>query len=395
MVPLPDSVSFLINGGLSTPLNKPEVNQTTVFNTFTHQVWYWGGFSDYQTGRNGTAYWEGMASLDTVRWQWTSSRGTTGGYLNSRYGHTMTLLPNEIIHIIGGYIATLVTTSTGDWRFDLASMGTVPVFDTVKGTWSSKIASGSIPAPRTMHNATLARDGNTIVQKVLIHVITTNNGTALYNDLYTFDANKASWTQIAIGNAPATRAGHSAVQVNETMFVLFGRDASSNSLNDIYALDTVNWKWITQFNASGYQQQSNSSYAPAVNGTQSSTCDDSTGWKGSALSTGAIAGIVVGCIVVLIALGLLAYCMQRKSIMGNYNNQQPRVVEYHLTGNVGSDMFSASAQKDWKDNATTYVQADAPFSGSQGTSSFHTTEGPRSTGYTFALGPHQNKPDAV
>ena len=85
------------------------------------------------------------------------------------------------------------------------------------------------------------------------------------------------------------------------MFVLFGRDASSNSLNDIYALDTVNWKWITQFNASGYQQQSNSSYAPAVNGTQSSTGDDSTGWKGSALSTGAIAGIVVGCIVVLVS----------------------------------------------------------------------------------------------
>jgi hypothetical protein len=68
MVSLPDSVSFLINGGLSTPLNKFEVNQTTVFNTFTHQwttinsstltqtrqhsaaidangrVWYWGGF---------------------------------------------------------------------------------------------------------------------------------------------------------------------------------------------------------------------------------------------------------------------------------------------------------------------------------------------------------------
>ena len=99
--------------------------------------------------------------------------------------------------------------------------------------------------------------------------------------------------------------------------------------------------------------------------------------------------------MVQIALGLLAYCMRRKSIMGNYNNQQSRVVEYHLTGNVGSDMFSASAQKDWKGNATTYLQADAPFSGSQGTSRFHTTEGPRSTGYTFALGQHQNKPDAV
>lgn len=51
-------------------------------------------------------------------------------------------------------------------------------------------------------------------QKVLIHVITANNGTALYNDLHTFDANKASWTQIAIGNAPAARAGYSGKMTN-------------------------------------------------------------------------------------------------------------------------------------------------------------------------------------
>ena len=35
MVPLKDGVSFLVNGGISTPLNQSEVNQTTVFNTAT------------------------------------------------------------------------------------------------------------------------------------------------------------------------------------------------------------------------------------------------------------------------------------------------------------------------------------------------------------------------
>ena len=67
MVPLADGVSFLVNGGLSVPLNQSEVNQTTVFNTATntwtsinstgitqarqHQavidgngrIWFWGG----------------------------------------------------------------------------------------------------------------------------------------------------------------------------------------------------------------------------------------------------------------------------------------------------------------------------------------------------------------
>lgn len=67
MTPLNDGVSFLVNGGLSTPFNQSEVNQTTVFNTVTktwstvnstgitqarqHQavidtsgrIWFWGG----------------------------------------------------------------------------------------------------------------------------------------------------------------------------------------------------------------------------------------------------------------------------------------------------------------------------------------------------------------
>jgi hypothetical protein len=35
IVPLKDGVSFLVNGGISAPLNQSEVNQTTVFNTAT------------------------------------------------------------------------------------------------------------------------------------------------------------------------------------------------------------------------------------------------------------------------------------------------------------------------------------------------------------------------
>lgn len=68
MVPLTDGISFLINGGLSSPQNVSEANQTSVFSTITRQwtainstaivqtrqhravidvngrVWCWGGF---------------------------------------------------------------------------------------------------------------------------------------------------------------------------------------------------------------------------------------------------------------------------------------------------------------------------------------------------------------
>ena len=73
-----------------------------------------------------------------------------------------------------------------------------------------------------------------------------------------------------------------AVQVNTTMFIMFGYDFTVTALPDIHALDTINWRWVTQFSASGYPLQSNNStLSPASNST-------------SSLSTGAIAGIAVG-----------------------------------------------------------------------------------------------------
>lgn len=87
-----------------------------------------------------------------------------------------------------------------------------------------------------------------------------------------------------------------AVQVNTTMFILFGYDFTLSSLADIHALDTVNWKWVTQFSASGYPLQTNNSTLPAATNSTST----SHGSSSSSLSTGAIAGIAVGGAVVVV-----------------------------------------------------------------------------------------------
>jgi hypothetical protein len=139
--------------------------------------------------------------------------------------------------------------------------------------------------------------------------------TSVYGDLYSFDTSKSSWTQINAANGPSPRAGHCgkgdkpyylyvletamlipnhfsffvlAVQVNNTMFILFGYDFTLASLSDIHALDTVNMKWVTAFSASGYPLISNTS--SSSNTTDCTDCSESSG-----LSTGAIAGIAVGC----------------------------------------------------------------------------------------------------
>jgi hypothetical protein len=73
----------------------------------------------------------------------------------------MTILPNGIIQIVGGNVATLLSglDSHGylQWRLDLAPMGSVAIYDTVKGTWTTRSATGDIPSPRNFHSATLGR----------------------------------------------------------------------------------------------------------------------------------------------------------------------------------------------------------------------------------------------
>jgi hypothetical protein len=68
------------------------------------------------------------------------------------------------------------------------------------------------------------------------------------------------------------------------MFIMFGYDFTWTTLSDIYALDTVNWRWVTQFNAAGYQFLNNTSTDPSH----------------TVLTTGQIIGIAISAAVVLV-----------------------------------------------------------------------------------------------
>ncbi|GAB5585494.1 hypothetical protein Unana1_00394 [Umbelopsis nana] len=348
MVPLADGVSFLVNGGLSVPFNQSEVNQTTVFNTATktwtsinstgitqarqHQavidgngrIWFWGGVSDYQTGYNNQSYWGAFTTLDTASWLWSSTSGNAGN-ADARVGHTMTITKDGLIHIIGGLTATMETTLDAQgrlqWLLSASSMSDVPVYNTYNGQWDLKTATGQIPTSRNIHSATLAADGNTII---VFGGAAAANLSAVYGDLYVFDASKSVWTFVNINGGPSPRAGHSAVQVNTTMFIIFGYDFTLTSLSDIHALDTINWRWVTQFSASGYPLQSNNStLSPASNSTSSSS-------SSSSLSTGAIAGIAVGGGVAVIgAIGLFFFLRRR-----NKSQQRP-AYQQAATGTFG------------------------------------------------------------
>ncbi|KAI9287969.1 hypothetical protein BC943DRAFT_350148 [Umbelopsis sp. AD052] len=352
MVPLKDGVSFLVNGGMSIPFNQSEVNQTTIFNTVTKtwtavnssgivqarqhtasidasgRVWLWGGLSDYQTGYTNETYWGAFTTLDPGTGLWTGTSGSAGN-AEARVGHTMTMTSSGVIHIIGGLVATRLPTldSTGrsQWSLSAASMSDVPQYNTNNGEWNLVTASGYIPPSRNLHTATLAADGTTVI---VFGGSVANNLSTVMGDLYIYDTTKTSWSIIHVNGGPSPRAGHSAVQVGTTMFVMFGYDYTLGSLSDIHALDTVNWRWVTQYSATGYPI-----LGSGTNGTNTTTPNSgATTSSSSGLGTGAIAGIAVGAAVVIIgAAGLLFLRLRRKkngrsyeqAATGNFAGQPP------------------------------------------------------------------------
>ncbi|KAI9277320.1 hypothetical protein BC943DRAFT_340945 [Umbelopsis sp. AD052] len=373
-VALNDGVSFLINGGLSVPVNTTETNQTTVLNTATNtwsainsslitqtrqhtaavdangKIWLWGGVSDYKTGNLNTSYWVAFTTLIPGTGEWGGPVSVNSGP-NARVGHTMTITSSGNIVIIGGLIATKLATldaqGYNQWTLSSASLSDVPQYDTSNGLWKLVTATGSIPQARTLHSATLAADGTTI---------------------------------IVFGGAPA-------VQINTTMFVMFGWDFTFVPVADIHALDTVNWRWVSEYSASGYPLLSTNTTTNTTNTTSpdlNNNSNSKASQSSSSLSTGAIAGIAVGAVVVVIGVGaFLIFYYRRKNKKSplqmeptteNYGQppamqQKPLPPQHQYSNQPEEIIFNDGSRSDAKDSyyaQSSTQQQHNSFIGSQG-----------------------------
>ncbi|KAM3581893.1 hypothetical protein VKS41_006048 [Umbelopsis sp. WA50703] len=277
-------------------------------------------------------------------------------------------------------------------------MSEIPTYDTNSGVWNVVTGVGQIPPARNIHSATLGSDGKTIY---VFGGAAEANLTSVYGDLYSFDTSKSSWTQINAANGPSPRAGHCAVQVNNTMFILFGYDFTLASLSDIHALDTVNMKWVTAFSASGYPLISNTS--SSSNTTDCTDCSESSG-----LSTGAIAGIAVGCGVAAIGAGVFLFFFLRRrnrkqpdyertpaaAMKENYNERP--LPPMHTESQPSESIFNNGSQSDNKGSyygqgtqssviSTGVTDSTPPYS-----APFAAAQPPHSHGTSFV-----SKPDAA
>ncbi|KAL3514157.1 hypothetical protein ACH5RR_026874 [Cinchona calisaya] len=111
------------------------------------------------------------------------------------------------------------------------------VFDLTEKTWSVADATGDIPPPRV--GVTMASVGDTI------YVFGGRDGTHKeLNELYSFDTSANKWTLLSSGDTgPESRSYHSMVADDWRIYV-FGGCGVAGRLNDLWAYDVIDGKWI-------------------------------------------------------------------------------------------------------------------------------------------------------
>ncbi|RUS27525.1 hypothetical protein BC938DRAFT_483119, partial [Jimgerdemannia flammicorona] len=133
----------------------------------------------------------------------------------------------------GLVMATTTLTST---TAVLVSISNITVYDTVAGTWSWSMTTGSqLPLNRSGHSAVLSYDGNSII------IFGGNGGNLVgyFNDVWTLDVNLFQWTSRTItGSAPKTgiygmNSSTTDVSTNEAAPSTNGTNGSNSGIGGI------------------------------------------------------------------------------------------------------------------------------------------------------------------
>ncbi|CAO3702903.1 unnamed protein product [Rhizopus stolonifer] len=155
---------------------------------------------------------------------------------------TATLNPETgIIYYLGGQYYTSKSINPFKLAFNQAH-----VFDTKQGQWGitqlNSVPSSRIPTNRLYHSATMMPNS----QDIILYGGSTDGQLAVTDFIYTLNLATNNWTEQTNVNVPTSvtqsgaRFGHSAVLVNTTLFILFGRDINGNPTPNLMTFDVAN-----------------------------------------------------------------------------------------------------------------------------------------------------------
>ncbi|KAI8980950.1 hypothetical protein BDB01DRAFT_794743 [Pilobolus umbonatus] len=160
--------------------------------------------------------------------------------------------------------------------------------------WETVICTGEIPTERSFFTTTLLPDNN-----IVLLYGGSRADTAVGDYCYTLNLKRRIWKKCSLEIPPSTnviRFKHSAVLVKNHLFILFGRQSNEGGLSDMIVIDVTD--------------TSNIKYAPhyAYHSEEKVIQEK----ESDGLGTGAIVGIVMGVLaMIIIILGVLFY-MHRK-----------------------------------------------------------------------------------
>ncbi|KAI9276084.1 hypothetical protein BY458DRAFT_506317 [Sporodiniella umbellata] len=239
-----------------------------------HSIYLFGG------GVNGTHFLNDFYKFDITTGTFTNLTWPLGQIYY--YGHTASYLSHGQLVIVGGSLANPNTGQT-----TLAPVHQMLVYDTNAQTWSqvqAKSIDGKMPSTRTDHVAAVTSDNQIVV-------FGGDSGATMRQRMYlnalaVLDTSTWTWRMpVAAGIPPSRRSFASAgILDGQHLTVAFG-GALNSYYNDVNVFDLQSNAWLQSF--------------VPITGTPSSN-----------LSGGAIAGIVIACIIVGILLLFLLWRCQ-------------------------------------------------------------------------------------
>ncbi|CAO3702904.1 unnamed protein product [Rhizopus stolonifer] len=196
--------------------------------------------SDNSTSNRG---FDSMTVFNVTSKEWshfTPQRNIPISYYPNAF--TATLNPETgIIYYLGGNYYTSKSFNPFKLAFNQAH-----VFDTKQGQWGitelNSVPSSRIPSNRVYHSATMLPNS----QDILLYGGTSDEKLAVTDFIYTLNLATNNWTEQTNVNVPTSvtqsgaRFGHSAVLVNTTLFILFGRDINGNPTPNLMTFDVAN-----------------------------------------------------------------------------------------------------------------------------------------------------------